>query len=91
MNPGWGPNGADTYDCWLHKGGGSCQHFWERRTYLRKNNERISVNQARALIREAGLEPLEVNDPLVAKRPRDTQNRGFLPSNQAAKNIKTPR
>ena len=91
VNPGWGPNGADTYDCWLHKGGGSCQHFWERRTYLRKNNERISVTQARALIREAGLEPLEVNDPLVAKRPRDTQNRGFLPSNQAAKNIKTPR
>ena len=91
VNPGWGPNGADTYDLWLHKGGGSCQHYWERRTYLRKNNERISVNQARALIREAGLEPLEVNDPLVAKRPRDTQNRGFLPSNQAAKNIKTPR
>lgn len=91
VNPGWGPNGVDTYSTWLHKGGGSCQHFWERRTYLRKNNERISVNQAKALIREAGLEPLEVNDPLVAKRPRDTQNRGFLPSNQAAKNIKTPR
>ena len=91
VNPGWGPNGSDTYSIWLYKGGGSCQHFWERRTYLRKDNERISVNQARALIREAGLEPLEVNDPLVAKRPRDTQNRGFLPSNQAAKNIKTPR
>jgi len=91
VNPGWGPNGVDRYSTWLHKGGGSCQHYWQRRTYLRKNNERISVNQARALIREAGLEPLEVNDPLVAKRPRDTQNRGFLPSNQAAKNIKTPR
>jgi len=91
VNPGWGPNGADTYSTWLHKGGGSCQHFWERRTYLRKDNDRISVSQARKLIREAGLEPLEVNDPLVAKRPRDTQNRGFLPSNEAAKNISTPR
>ena len=90
VNPGWGPNGADTYSTWLHKGGGSCQHFWERRTYLRKDNDRISVSQARKLIREAGLEPLEVNDPLVAKRPRDTQNRGFLPSNEAAKNISTP-
>ena len=91
VNPGWGPNGSDRYSTWLHKGGGSCQHYWERRTYLRKDNKRISVNQAKALIREAGLEPLEVNDPLVAKRPRDTQNRGFLPSNERAKNIKTPR
>lgn len=91
VNPGWGANGADTYDLWLYKGGGSCQHFWQRRTYLRKNNERISVNQAKALIREAGLEPLEVNDPRVAKEPRWQPNRGFLPSNERAKNIKTPR
>ena len=83
VNPGWGPNGADTYDLWLHKGGGSCQHYWERRTYLRKDNKRISVNQAKALIREAGLEPLEVNDPLVAKRPRDTQTEAsFRPTRQ---------
>jgi hypothetical protein len=62
-NPGWGPNGADTYDLFLYKGGGSCQHFWERRTYLRKTNKRVSVNRARAIIREAGLEPMPVNRP----------------------------
>jgi hypothetical protein len=78
VNPGWGPGGADTYSIWFYKGGGSCQHYFERRTYLRKDNERISVTQARALIREAGLEPLEQNDPKVAKRPRDMANRGFL-------------
>ena len=39
VNPGWGPNGSDTYDLFLYHGGGSCQHFWERRTYLRKNNQ----------------------------------------------------
>jgi hypothetical protein len=78
VNPGWGPNGADTYDLFLYKGGGSCQHFWERRTYLRKNNKRVSVNRARQIIREAGLEPLEQNDPRVAKRTRDQVNRGFL-------------
>lgn len=91
VNPGWGPEGADTYDLWLYKGGGSCQHFWERRTYLRKNNKKVSANRARKILREAGLDPLPKNDPRVAKRPRDMQNRGFLPSNQAAKNISTPR
>jgi len=78
VNPGWGPNGANTYSIWLYKGGGSCQHFWERRTYLKKNNQRVSVNQAKGLLREAGLRPLDVNDPEVAKLPRDMRNRGFL-------------
>ena len=87
VNPGWGPNGADTYDLFLYKGGGSCQHFWERRTYLRKNNRKVSVNRARQIIREAGLEPLEQNDPRVAKRTRDQVNRGFL----EPKNWTTPR
>jgi hypothetical protein len=86
-NPGWGPNGTDTYDLFLYKGGGSCQHFWERRTFLKKDNKRVSVNQARGIIREAGLEPLETNDPKVAKRPRDMANRGFL----EPKNWTTPR
>ena len=86
-NPGWGPNGADTYDLWLYKGGGSCQHFWERRTYLRKNNKKVSANRARKILREAGLEPLPKNDPRVAKRPRDMQNRGFL----EPKNWTTPK
>jgi len=86
VNPGWGPNGADTYDLFLYKGGGSCQHFWERRTYLRKNNKKVSVNRARAIIREAGLPPMEQNDSRVAQRPRDMVNRGFL----EPKNWKTP-
>ena len=88
VNPGWGPGGANTYSIWLnkgggscqkfYKGGGSCQHFWERRTYLQKNNQRVSVNQAKGLLREAGLRPLERNEPEVAKLPRDMRNRGFL-------------
>ena len=86
VNPGWGANGANTYDLFLYKGGGSCQHFWERRTYLRKDNEKISVSEARKIIREAGLEPLERNDPRVAKTPRSQTNRGFL----EPRNISTP-
>ena len=86
VNPGWGPNGADTYDLFLYKGGGSCQHFWERRTYLRRNNKKVGVNRARAIIREAGLPPMEQNDPRVAVTPRSMTNRGFL----QPRNITTP-
>jgi hypothetical protein len=86
VNPGWGPRGADNYDIFLYKGGGSCQHFWERRTYLRKNNRKVSVSKARAIIREAGLEPMATNPRKVAQRPRDMANRGFL----EPRNIQTP-
>jgi len=80
VNPGWGPGGANTYDLFFWKGGGSCRHFWSRRTYLKKNNKRVSVNQAQKIIRAAGPDAkrLEPNDPKVAQRPRDMVNRGFL-------------
>jgi len=81
VNKGWGPRGADTYSIWLYKGGGNCQHFWERRTYLRKTNSPISVKKAEKIIREAGVnaERLPKNEREVAKRPRDMTNNGFLP------------
>jgi hypothetical protein len=80
VNPGWGPNGADTYSIWLFKGGGDCHHFFKRQTYLRKNNKKISVNQAKKLIREAGVDAkrLQENDKRVAQRPTDMPNNGFL-------------
>ena len=80
VNPGFGPNGADTYSIWLYKGGPRCQHFWKRQTYLRKNNKKVSVNQAKKLIREAGVgaKRLEENDRRVATRPTDMPNQGFL-------------
>ena len=78
VNKGWGKGGADNYDIWLYKGGGSCQHYWERRTFLKKGNKRISVKRAKAIIKEAGLAPLAVNDRKVAKRPRDMAGRGFV-------------
>ena len=96
VNPGWGPRGADTYSIWLHKGGertdlykggGACHHFWMRKTYMKKGKgsidiksplaPTISVNEAR----KEGFKP-EVNDKLVAKRPIDMPNEGFLPTNK---------
>ena len=90
VNPGWGPSGSATYPIFLYKGGGSCQHFFERRTYLKKNNENISVNKARKILREAGLPPLAKNDPKVAKLPRDMKDRGFLDGRGPFTTRKTP-
>ena len=83
VNKGWGPSGADTYDIWLHKGGGSCRHFWMRKTYKAKKkgikpsvgnpNAEVSVNKAK----KEGFKP-KVNPKEVAKRPRDMKGRGFL-------------
>ena len=89
-NPGWGPAGTDFYNIWFYKGGGSCQHFWERRTYLVKNNESISVNEAKKIIQQNNGTPLETNDAKVARRPRDMQNRGFI-NPEIAQRITTPR
>ena len=90
VNPGWGEGGADTYDIWLYKGGGSCRHYWERRVYMAKTvtpdaknpRSEISVNEAK----RQGFTP-EVNEADVAKRPRDMKNRGF----KEKKNFKTPK
>ncbi len=89
VNPGWGPGGANTYNLWLYKGGGSCRHFWQRLTYLKKNNKKVSVNEAKKIIRAAGpmAKRLPINDPKVAHRPRDMVNRGFL----EPKDFTTPR
>ena len=80
VNKGFGPNGTDTYSIWLYKGGPNCGHFWKRHTYLRKNNKKISVNQAKKVIREAGVNAkrLEENDRKVATRPADMPNNGYL-------------
>jgi len=88
VNPGWGPKGADTYSIWLYKGGGNCHHYWMRKTYMFTLDSKridvksplaptISVNEAK----RKGFKP-EVNDKLVAKRPIDMPNEGFLPTNK---------
>jgi len=86
VNPGWGANGANTYDLWLYKGGGNCRHFWERRVYLRADNEQISVNEARRIINKLPVDQrddarLPVNDPRVAKRTRDQSGHGWVSRN----------
>ena len=88
VNPGWGPKGADTYSIWLYKGGGACHHFWMRKTYMfTLDSKRIDVKSPTAPIisvneaKRKGFKP-EKNSPLVAKRPIDMPNEGFLPTNK---------
>ena len=78
VNPGWGPYGASTYSIWEFKGGALCQHFWTRKTYLKKNNKNISVNEAKAIIRANDGERLERNDKRVAQAPRTWADKGFV-------------
>ncbi len=80
VNRGFGEGGSNTYDLFLYKGGARCHHFWSRQTYLKKTNEKISVNQAKKLIREAGVDAkrLPTNSPKVAQRPIDMPNEGFV-------------
>ena len=83
VNAGFGPNGSATYDIWFYKGGPFCQHYWVRQTYLRKNNKRIGVAEAKRMI--TALDPslrsearIERNPTEVAMAPRDMQDYGYL-------------
>jgi hypothetical protein len=50
VNAGFGKNGADIYNVAFYKGGVNCRHWWKREIYLKKNQDKISVNQARKMI-----------------------------------------
>ena len=81
-NKGFGVDGADNYDIFLYKGGPNCKHFFERKIFLKKGNEAMTVNAARKLI--LTLEPSKrknamwkQNDKKVAKMPYDMPNHGY--------------
>jgi hypothetical protein len=85
VNPGWGPNGANTYDIWSFKGGGNCRHFWEKRVFVDAKGAKINPNDpdakriAVALAERMGYKVR--NNALVAKLPEDMPYNGFLPTN----------
>ena len=83
VNPGWGPNGTDTYDILKYKGGGNCKHKWVRSIYLRKNNKSITLEQAKKMIKdlkELGIDTKIENsgEPLSSIEPNKMLNQGFL-------------
>jgi len=86
VNAGWGPKGADTYSIWLYKGGGNCHHRWNKQVYASFEGTNIDINSPRA--RQIAGQKAEkygyvINNPsLVAQRPIDMPNKGFLPTNK---------
>jgi hypothetical protein len=85
VNPGWGPEGAATYDIWFYKGGGNCKHFWEKRVYVDARGVKINPNNPdaqRIAVSMAERMGYKVrNNSLVAKLPEDMPYNGFLPTN----------
>jgi hypothetical protein len=85
VNKGWGPKGADTYSIWLYKGGGNCHHRWNKQVYavLSGTGLNITANTKKlAQAKAAKFGYVVTNPSLVATRPIDMPNKGFLPSNK---------
>jgi hypothetical protein len=86
VNEGWGPNGTDTYSIWLYKGGGNCNHRWNKRVYATFSGKAIDVNSKelkQVAVRKAEkLGYVVKNDKLVSTLPKDMPYNGFLPTNK---------
>jgi hypothetical protein len=85
VNPGWGPNGSDFYDCWLWKGGGHCKHWWQKTVWVNSKGAKInpeSEDARRIAVAKAERMGYKIrNEELVAKLPTDMKHKGFLPTN----------
>ena len=86
VNEGWGPNGADIYDIFLYKGGGSCHHRWNKQVYANFTGVGIDVKSPKAkqvAVRKAEkLGYVIKNNKLVSTLPKDMPYNGFLPTNK---------
>jgi len=78
-NEDFSPKGKTSYNVFLYKGGVNCKHWWQRVVLMKKDNNQISVNQARKMILE--LDPQdrkdaiwEQNDPKVAQSANPFNN-----------------
>ena len=88
VNEGWGPGGAPKYSIWLYKGGGNCHHRWNKQVYAVLSGKALDITEQTKKLAQAKAEKkgyVVKNPELVAKRPVDMDNYGFLPSNPQPK------
>ena len=77
VNAGFGKNGSDTYSIWLYKGGARCEHYWSRRTYLRKDgNKSLGKTLYDSEAKRRGFTPPK-NAKKVAMKPKDMAYSGY--------------
>ena len=77
VNAGFGKNGSDTYSIWLYKGGARCEHYWSRRTYLRKDgNKSLGKKLYDSEAKRRGFTPPK-NAKKVAIKPKDMAYSGY--------------
>ncbi len=87
VNEGWGPRGTDLYSIWLYKGGGACGHAWRRKTFIafddKSGIDPLSPKAKTISTTKAEKAGYRIrNNNLVAMRPKDMPNQGFLPTNK---------
>jgi hypothetical protein len=85
---GWGAKGAWTFDRFLFKGGGNCYHRWNKQVYAVFEGTGLNITENTKKLAQAKAEKFGykvVNSELVAKRPVEMPNHGFLPSNPQTK------
>ena len=77
VNAGFGKNGSDPYSIWLYKGGARCEHYWSRRTYLRKDgNKSLGKKLYDSEAKRRGFTPPK-NAKKVAMKPKDMAYSGY--------------
>jgi len=67
FNPGFGKNGAATYNIFKYKGGPNCQHFFEAIRVFREGRRSVVVSEG----------PADVYNGLAGEKPADMPNSGY--------------
>ena len=81
INKSQGHDGANM-DIWKFKGGVSCKHKWERRTYVSASKTAsIGSQKTKEIeqIKAAGFGYVVKNDPLIGVKPHDMPDMGRYP------------
>ena len=77
VNAGFGKGGSDTYSIWLYKGGARCEHYWSRRTYLRKDgNKSLGKKLYDSEAKRRGFTTPK-NAKKVAMKPKNMPYKGY--------------